>query len=44
MEIEGWLLGDAGLAANTLVSLVLDEPNAGDLLCFVVEFLDQMSV
>jgi NTE family protein len=37
VEVEGRLLGDGGLAANTPVDLVLDEPDAGDLLCFVVE-------
>ena len=37
VEIEGRLLGDGGLAANTPVDLVLDEPDADDLLCFVVE-------
>jgi NTE family protein len=37
VEIEGRLLGDGGLASNTPVDLVLDEPDDGDLLCFVVE-------
>jgi NTE family protein len=37
VEIEGRLLGDGGLAANAPVDLVLDEPDAGDVLCFVVE-------
>ncbi len=37
VEIEGRLLGDGGLASNTPVDLVLDEPDAGNLLCFVVE-------
>jgi NTE family protein len=35
--IEGRLLGDGGHAANTPLDLVLDEPQAGDLLCLVVE-------
>jgi NTE family protein len=37
VEIEGRSLGDGGLAANAPVDLVLDEPDAGDVLCFVVE-------
>jgi NTE family protein len=37
VEIEGRLLGDGGLAANTPLDVVLDDPEAGDLLCFVVE-------
>jgi NTE family protein len=37
VEIEGRLLGDGGHAANTPLDLVLDDPEAGDLLCFVVE-------
>lgn len=37
VEVEGRLLGDGGLAANTPLDLVLDDPAAGDLLCFVVE-------
>jgi NTE family protein len=37
VEIEGRLLGDGGFAANAPLDLVLDEPDAGDLLCFVVE-------
>ena len=37
VEIEGRLLGDGGLAANAPLDLVLDEPDAGDLLCLVVE-------
>jgi NTE family protein len=35
VEIEGRLLGDGGLAANAPVDLVLDEPDAGDVLCFL---------
>ena len=37
VEVGGRLLGDGGLAANTPLDLVLDDPDAGDLLCFVVE-------
>jgi NTE family protein len=39
VEIGGRLLGDGGMASNTPVDLVLDEPGpAGDdVLCFVVE-------
>ena len=37
VEVDGRLLGDGGLAANAPVDLVLDNPAAGDLLCFVVE-------
>ena len=37
VEVEGRLLGDGGLAANTPVDLVLDEPAPDGLLCFVVE-------
>ena len=37
MEIGGRLLGDGGHAANAPLDLVLDEPTAGDLQCFVVE-------
>lgn len=37
VEIEGRLLGDGGLSANAPLDLVLDEPSAGALLCFVVE-------
>jgi NTE family protein len=37
VEIEGRLLGDGGLAANTPLDLVLDEPGVGGVLCFVVE-------
>ena len=37
VEIGGRLLGDGGHAANTPLDLVLDEPRAADLQCFVVE-------
>jgi NTE family protein len=39
VEIGGRLLGDGGMASNTPVDLVLDEPGpaGGDVLCFVVE-------
>lgn len=38
VEVEGRLLCDGGLASNTPLDLVLDEPgDGGDLLCFVVE-------
>jgi len=37
VEVEGRMLGDGGLAANTPLDLVLDEPGVGDVLCFVVE-------
>ncbi len=37
VEVEGRLLGDGGLTDNTPLDLVLDEPAAGDQLCFVVE-------
>jgi len=37
VEVEGRLLGDGGLTDNTPLDLVLEEPDAGDLLCLVVE-------
>ena len=37
VEVEGRLLGDGGLASNAPLDLVLDEPAAGGLVCFVVE-------
>jgi NTE family protein len=39
VEIGGRLLGDGGMASNTPVDLVLDEPGSagGDMLCLVVE-------
>jgi len=37
VEVDGRLLGDGGLAANTPLDLVLDDIPDGDLLCFVVE-------
>ena len=38
VEVEGRLLCDGGLASNTPLDLVLDEPSGGgDLLCFAVE-------
>lgn len=37
VEVEGRMLGDGGLAANTPLDPVLDEPGVGDVLCFVVE-------
>lgn len=36
-EIEGRLLGDGGLAANAPLDLALEDPEAGDLLRFVIE-------
>ncbi|CAA9234639.1 MAG: Ferredoxin reductase [uncultured Acetobacteraceae bacterium] len=35
--LGGRLFGDGGLATNTPIDLVLDEPGDGDLLCFAVE-------
>ena len=37
VEVEGRLLCDGGLSANTPLDLALDDPGSGDLLCFVVE-------
>jgi NTE family protein len=37
VEVEAGCWATAALAANTPLDLVLDEPDAGDLLCFVVE-------
>ena len=37
VEVEGRLLADGCLGANTPLDLVLDEREAGEVLCFVVE-------
>lgn len=37
VDVEGRLLGDGGLAANTPLDLVLDDNPDGEMLCFVVE-------
>lgn len=40
VEVEGRWLADGGLAMNTPVDAVLDDPEAGDLLCFAVDLFD----
>ncbi|MCB4824100.1 patatin-like phospholipase family protein [Roseicella aerolata] len=42
IEIEGRLLADGGLSSNVPLDLVLDEPGAEDVLCFVVELFAPM--
>ncbi len=37
VEVEGRLLGDGGLSSNTPLDLVLSDPAARDLRCFVVD-------
>ena len=37
VEVEGRLLGDGGLASNTPLDLVLDDPAADGSLCFVID-------
>jgi NTE family protein len=37
VEVEGRLLGDGGLASNTPLDLVLDEPGEGALHCMVLD-------
>ena len=37
VQVEGRLLGDGGLSANTPIDLVLDSAGPGELLCFAVE-------
>lgn len=37
IEVEGRLLADGGLSSNLPLDLVLDEPGAGEMLCFAVE-------
>ncbi len=41
VEVDGRLLADGGLAANTPVDLVLDDDKDCDRLCFVVELFAQ---
>jgi NTE family protein len=41
VEIDGRHLGDGGLVDNAPVDVVLDDPPAGDLLCFVVDLFDR---
>ncbi len=41
IEIDGRLLGDGALAANTPLDLVLDDNADDDLLCFVVELFER---
>jgi NTE family protein len=41
VEVEGRLLGDGGLAANTPLDLILDESVDERLVCFVVELFDR---
>src|SRR4051812_19177511 len=37
VEVEGRLLGDGGLASNTPLDLMLDEPGEGTLHCIVLD-------
>jgi NTE family protein len=37
IDVEGRMLGDGGLSANTPVALILDEPTDEERVCFVVE-------
>ena len=37
VEVEGRLLGDGGLASNTPLDLVLDDPASDGSLCFVID-------
>jgi NTE family protein len=37
VEVEGRLLGDGGLAANTPLDLILDDAGSGQLICFAVD-------
>ncbi|MBV9653542.1 MAG: DUF3734 domain-containing protein [Acetobacteraceae bacterium] len=41
VEVEGRLLGDGCLSANTPLDLVLDEPASANLTCFVVDLFAQ---
>jgi NTE family protein len=41
VEVEGRLLGDGGLASNTPLDLILDEPGEGALHCVVLELFAQ---
>ena len=41
VEIEGRLLGDGGLSSNAPLDLVLCDPDASDLRCFVVDLFER---
>jgi NTE family protein len=41
VEVEGRLLGDGGLSANTPLDLILDEPVGRDLICFVLDLFSR---
>ncbi len=41
VDVEGRLLADGGLGANTPLDLVLDESDAREMLCFVVELFER---